>query len=70
MADKIKIVNGMKDVGFSQALYDGVCDKCGYGLEWEANFDADGTTYNAECCDLQYYMYPSKVNISVDSAEG
>lgn len=49
---------------FTQALYHGVCGECGEGLEWEAYFDADGTTYGASCCGYRYRMAPHSVTVS------
>jgi hypothetical protein len=56
-------------LNFGDCLYRGQCNVCGEKLEWEAAFDADGTNYHAECCDLYYTMCPWMVKVSVDKSE-
>ncbi len=54
---------------FGDLLYRSQCGICQeYNLEWEANFDADGTTYQAKCCGMYYSMGPAthKVNVEKD----
>lgn len=46
------------EIGFHDALYKMVCEKCDDYLDWEADFDADGTTYFAFCCSRMYRMSP------------
>ena len=41
---------------FSEALYHSICPNCRETLFWEAEFDADGTSYHARCCKHQYWM--------------
>lgn len=68
---KVVVVGDQEaEVDFRQALYHGVCGDCKDGLEWEANFDADGTTYFAKCCGHRYSMRPSKVVVSRDKITG
>lgn len=64
--DKLKLVNGA-EMDFSDALYKSKCPICGEGVEWEANFDADGTTYSARCCKQYLRLSPLTVRVSVDS---
>jgi hypothetical protein len=54
---------------FSRALHYGVCKDCGETLDWEAEFDADGTNYFAYCCKQSYHMYPNTVSIEVEFEE-
>jgi len=50
---------------FTDALYHSKCAGCGYGLKWEADFDADGTRYSVRCCGYIYYISePRTVDIS------
>lgn len=51
---------------FNDALYKYKCE-CGDVVPWEANFDADGTTYSARCCGFFYYMAPSTVRVSKEA---
>jgi hypothetical protein len=66
-ATKVVVGDQETEAVFQDALYRGACGDCGEGLEWEANFDADGTTYFARCCGHHYWMSPSKVFVSRDS---
>lgn len=50
-----------KSVDFSDALYRAKCGECKEGLEWEANFDADGSNYRAECCGFIYGISPPDI---------
>ena len=52
-------------VPFTDALEYGCCGVCGQTLNWFANFDADGTTYHARCCQHYYRMSPETVKVSV-----
>lgn len=49
-------------------LYNGACD-CGQRLDWEAQFDADGTTYTAACCGFAYWIAPHTVIASKELIE-
>lgn len=51
-------------VDFKEALYNTICE-CGSKIEWEACFDADGTSYISECCGNSYYMIPHSVKLEV-----
>ena len=56
-----------RGVPFSEALYHSVCGACREPLEWQAHFDADGTSYTATCnCGMMYNMTPSTVDISFE----
>lgn len=49
----------------AKALYDAACPACGSKIEWEANFDADATTYSGSaCCGYTFRMAPATVNVS------
>lgn len=54
---------------FNDALYEAQCPICGEKIEWEANFDADGTNYSAECCGESFYMVPYRVKIYVSDGK-
>jgi len=54
---------------FSEVLYDGACPKCKDNVDWEANFDADGTTYFAECCELKFWMGIETVKVDIEKSE-
>lgn len=60
----VKVGDTKQIVEFRDALYESECGDCGANLDWEASFDADGTTYSAECCGFDYHMYPSGVSVS------
>lgn len=51
---------------FAVALYGCGCIVCKQGLEWEANFNADGTNYYARCCGKRYVMVPHTVKVTVE----
>ncbi len=60
---------GAAVVGFQDALYKARCPGCGSRVAWEAQFDADGTTYVGEpCCGFTFYMSPAAVNVTVEKA--
>jgi len=63
------IIDKGETLGFYDALYKAQCKTCKCELEWDANFDADGTTYYADCCGLDYYMKPESVVVSVEDRE-
>ena len=54
---------------FQEALYHAECGVCGENLPWEAEFDADGTNYVAECCKRQYWMNPYQVLLTFEEGE-
>lgn len=55
---------------FKEALYHFKCLICGETVEWEANFDADGTSYSGWCCGFSYYMSPPvTVHVYVDEED-
>lgn len=60
----MKIKNG-EILSFSEALYKAQCPICGGLLNWEADFDADGTDYYAECCKKTFCMVSYKVKIEI-----
>lgn len=64
--EPIKVTKEKQEVDFQRALYAGKCGVCGESLSWEASFDADGTSYYAECCQMDYYMSPSKVIVQAE----
>jgi hypothetical protein len=43
-------------IEFSKALYQTKCPICDERVEWEAQFDADGTVYLATCCGHEFFM--------------
>lgn len=55
-----------KSYDFSDLLYHASCGVCGCELEWEAMFDADGTSHGVTCCNMSYYMRPDRYIISID----
>jgi hypothetical protein len=57
-------------LNFEDALYKAQCPKCKKELEWETNFDADGTTYGTECCGLVFSLSPHTVKAEVSNAYG
>lgn len=59
-------MNTEYETTFIEALYKTRCSTCRNKIQWEANFDADGTTYSATCCNLNYYMSPLSVTISIE----
>lgn len=63
-AEQVRIGDDEQVLPFQQALYHAVCAECGEELAWEANFDADGTTYGASCCGYWYRMAPHSVKVS------
>jgi hypothetical protein len=65
MSSPFRVVAG-EEWDFHTALYNAACQQCGARLAWQAHFDADGTTYHAECCGLTYGLSPSKVILSVE----
>ena len=54
---------------FDDALYRGCCGTCGEELTWEADFDADGTTYSTRCCQQFYHMSTRTVEVTVEPEE-
>jgi len=67
---KIIISNDLENQSFRQILYHSACGVCGSSLTWEAQFDADGTTYVAQCCHKTYFMsIPLTVDITVQDTE-
>jgi hypothetical protein len=56
MTEKEFELENDKIYGFSDALYNAICPICKDNIEWEADFDADGTTYGAdhEDCGLSF----------------
>lgn len=54
-------------LGFRDALYESQCSTCGEKLSWEADFDADGTSYHAICCDRRYRLDPRTVTVSAEA---
>ncbi len=54
---------------FQKALYHTKCETCKDELQWEANFDADGTTYYVECCGTGYWLSPATVRFTSEPAE-
>ena len=64
----MKIESGCS-YSFSDLLYRGECTVCGDVLEWEADFDADGTTYAAWCCGKSYYMRPQMYLVTIEDKE-
>jgi len=54
---------------FRTALYQAECKECCCALDWEANFDADGTNYNATCCGLRYSLSPYKVVVGIETED-
>lgn len=58
-----------KCYAFQDALYGARCPACDEKLEWEADFDADGTTHNTTCCDKMYILYPETVRVEVLAVE-
>jgi len=56
----------LNNIDFRRALYESKCGICKEKLTWEAEFDADGTTYSAFCCEKQYGLSPTKVDITVE----
>ena len=57
---------GERVLKFNEALYNFKCINCRIKtLDWEADFDADGTTYFARCCERFYYMEPYIVKITI-----
>lgn len=38
-----------KEYLFSDVLYNALCPLCKEEITWEADFDADGTTYHSYC---------------------
>lgn len=55
-------------LNFGDVLYEAQCPICGEKLEWEADFDADGTNYCAKCCEKIFYMIPYKVKICIEKS--
>lgn len=54
---------------FEDALYNSKCYKCNEELYWEADFDADGTSYSTSCCMLLFTMFPHTVLVNVEVQE-
>jgi hypothetical protein len=63
---KVLEIEHEKEYPFSDLLYDAVCPKCKSNLSWEANFDADGTSHTAECCDTWFNMYPRTFTVYIE----
>jgi hypothetical protein len=51
---------------FQKALYDYRCPTCDAPVDWEADFDADGTNYHARCCKNNFFMQPATVTIEIE----
>lgn len=51
---------------FHDALYEGRCPECNGKIYWEADFDADGTSYFGRCCNKRFRLYPSTVSVSIE----
>lgn len=64
------IVKNEEDYEFEDCLYKAQCKECESTLNWEANFDADGTQYFAYCCNLQYVMSPKNVWVAIYENNG
>ena len=58
-----------KAYDFSDLLYHASCGVCGYELEWEALFDADGTSHGVTCCNMSYFMRPETYTVFIDEVE-
>lgn len=56
-------------IDFGDSIYHGVCSTCGLRVEMFANFDADGTDYNGECCGMRIWSRPHTVKIAVYKKE-
>jgi hypothetical protein len=54
---------------FYDILYGGKCNQCEDGLEWEAAFDADGTTYHAHHCNRHYSFHTVVVQTDIEMEE-
>lgn len=54
---------------FKKILYHGACPKCKHKVEWEADFDADGTSYFTTCCELEFRMYPIQYIVYIDEKQ-
>lgn len=52
----------------SAALNRGTC-KNGHSLEWEADFDADGNSWSAECCGDVYSIFDHTVLADVEESD-
>lgn len=52
---------------FETALYNAQCSVCGDLLNWEADFDADGTTYYAKCCKKSFCMSSHTIEITIEN---
>jgi len=65
----LEVKGRMENVPFGRALHEARCGFCGEELEWEANFDADGTTYKAKCCRREFRMESERVRIEMWDAE-
>lgn len=52
-----------KEYHISELLYESECPYCKYKLEFYADFDADGTSYRANCCGKTYYAITSKLRL-------
>ncbi len=62
-------VEDKKIYDFGDALYKGECDVCKESLDWEADFDADGTNYYTSCCGNHYAMFPNTVRLEIEPEE-
>jgi hypothetical protein len=62
-------VENEKVYSFSECLYKANCCVCGDELTWEAEFDADGTDYMADCCGKVYHMSPHTVKVTISKIE-
>jgi predicted RNA-binding Zn-ribbon protein involved in translation (DUF1610 family) len=51
-------------VGFNHGLWKFDCPECGERVEWQAAFDADGTTYYGQCaCELDEPTYTMRTSV-------
>lgn len=64
----IRLVDGL-EIDHRTIVNKAICPKCGEKIYWEADFDANATTYHACCCELRFGLYPSTVIVSVESDE-
>lgn len=55
-----------QSASFNLLLYDSKCGRCGEYLEWEADFNAEGTSHYAKCCNVFYGIHPSIFVVSVE----
>ena len=50
----------LNGVQFEEALYHSHCADCNNSIDWEADFDADGTRYTGQCCGYYYRISEPK----------